>query len=92
MQRKIITFTSIILMALTAFAGCSSLQKNYDPDNFLLNGTDDNPYRIVKNPVTIKKTKTKYKLLKYLSIISPKAKPIIAAGIEATINFKNNWQ
>ena len=25
MQRKIITFTSIILMALTAFAGCSSL-------------------------------------------------------------------
>ena len=61
MQRKIITFTSIILMALTAFTGCSSLQKNYDPDNFLLNGTDDNPYRIVKNPVTIKKTKTKYK-------------------------------
>ena len=54
MQRKIITFTSIILMTLTAFAGCSSLQKNYDPDNFLLNGTDDNPYRIVKNPVTIK--------------------------------------
>ena len=54
MKRKLITLSSIVVMSFASLVGCSSSQKNYDPDNFLINGTEDNPYRIVKDPVTIK--------------------------------------
>lgn len=43
-------FVATTLMSL---AGCAS-SNNYASDNFLPNGTEDNPYQIVKEPVTIK--------------------------------------
>lgn len=43
------------LLSLGIFAGCNNNNNsNYDPENFLPNGTEDNPYRIVKDPVTVK--------------------------------------
>ena len=42
-------------LLLAGVGACTSTTNfDYDPDNFLLNGTEDNPYRIVKEPVTIK--------------------------------------
>lgn len=35
-------------------AGCGGTKVAYDLDNFLPNGTEENPYQIVKEPVTIK--------------------------------------
>ena len=39
-------------IALAACGGSGS--GSYDPDNFLPEGTAENPYQIVKEPVTIK--------------------------------------
>ena len=49
-----ITLLMSSLLLLTVGACTSSSNFDYDPDNFLPNGTKDNPYRIVKDPVTIK--------------------------------------
>lgn len=48
-----LSLSVLILSSLSSLASCGG-SVNYDPDNFLLNGTADNPYRIVKEPVTIK--------------------------------------
>lgn len=56
-MRRNSNITKIILtglLSLGILAGCGSSGSDYDPDNFLPNGTEDNPYRIVKDPVTIK--------------------------------------
>ena len=47
----------LFMSSLTAITlgGCKRKEKfNYDPDNFLPNGTPENPWQIVKEPVTIK--------------------------------------
>lgn len=56
MHRNLNTTKIILtgLLSLGILAGCGSTGPSYDPDNFLPNGTEDNPYRIVKEPVTIK--------------------------------------
>ena len=48
-----------LFKTVLGFASCLSLMactggNSYDADNFLPNGTEENPYQIVKNPVTIK--------------------------------------
>lgn len=60
MKTKLFTRLTTLFLAcvlafgcLLAFAGCSKKDDAYDADNFLPNGTADNPYRIVKEPVTI---------------------------------------
>lgn len=51
--KKIICVLLAIAFSLSVFAGCGNSVK-YDPDNFLPNGTAENPYQIVKEKVTIK--------------------------------------
>ena len=46
MKRKLITLSSIVVMSFASLVGCSSSQKNYDPDNFLINGIFNTIYRI----------------------------------------------
>ena len=53
MKKSTITNLLVSLLTLGALVGCGGSGTNYDPDNFLPNGTEDNPYRIVKEPVTI---------------------------------------
>ena len=43
----------LALGCLVSLVGCKNGDDAYDPDNFLPNGTADNPYRIVNEPVTI---------------------------------------
>lgn len=54
-MRKKFNFAQVLVMSLLCgvMVGCGG-KSNYDPDNFLQNGLEDNPYRIVKEPVTIK--------------------------------------
>ena len=40
--------------SVTLLSACGNKVEDYDTSNFLPNGTEDNPYRIVKDPVTIK--------------------------------------
>lgn len=54
MKKSTITNLLVSLLTLGALVGCGGTKTSYDPDNFLPNGTEDNPYRIVKDPVTIK--------------------------------------
>ena len=54
MKKRSIIAAAISMMCLGMLTSCNGRGDNYDPDNFLLNGTEDNPYRIVKEPVTIK--------------------------------------
>lgn len=44
---------TITALFIGLLAGCGGTT-DYDKDNFLPNGTDENPYRIVQNPITIK--------------------------------------
>ena len=54
MKMKKSLFGALLLVsACSALAGCGG-GVSYDAENFLPNGTSDNPYQIVKNPVTIK--------------------------------------
>ncbi len=46
-------FISLFGVAFASLASCSS-GPSYESDNFLPNGTEENPYQIVKEPVTIK--------------------------------------
>ena len=41
------------LLCGISLSGCGGTTTGYDPDNFLPNGTEENPYQIVKEPVTI---------------------------------------
>ncbi len=54
MKLKKMKQSALLITTVLSLAGCGSSKVNYDPDNFLPNGTEDNPYRIVKDPVTIK--------------------------------------
>lgn len=56
MKKSFLPITLLMSSLLLAGVGACTSTTNfdYDPDNFLLNGTEDNPYRIVKEPVTIK--------------------------------------
>lgn len=51
---KLICAGIISVLALGVVAGCGPTSTDVSDDNFLPNGTEDNPYRIVKDPVTIK--------------------------------------
>ncbi len=53
MNKKTITKIPLLAICLGVLAGCGGGGVSYDPNNFLPNGTEDNPYRIVKDPVTI---------------------------------------
>lgn len=54
MKMKKSLFGALLLVsACSALAGCGG-GVSYDAENFLPNGTSDNPYQIVKDPVTIK--------------------------------------
>ncbi|MCH3976844.1 MAG: hypothetical protein LKE36_04530 [Bacilli bacterium] len=50
---KVLSNLGSLAFILSFLAGCGTTT-TYDAENFLLNGTEDNPYRIVKDPVTIK--------------------------------------
>lgn len=43
----------LLTIVTLSLVGCGKAGNEYDQDNFLPNGTEDNPYRIVKEPVTI---------------------------------------
>ena len=51
---KIICSSLMAIIATAAMVGCGPTSEVVDDDNFLINGTEENPYRIVKEPVTIK--------------------------------------
>lgn len=60
-MKKLFTRLTTLLLAviltagcLLGLAGCKKDEDGYNADNFLPNGTADNPYRIVRDPVTIK--------------------------------------
>ena len=59
-MKKLFTRSATLMLAvvlalgcLVSLVGCKNGDDAYDPDNFLPNGTADNPYRIVNEPVTI---------------------------------------
>lgn len=55
-MKKILTAilaAALVCTALLGFTACGSGEK-YDPANFLPQGTEENPYQIVSEPVTIK--------------------------------------
>lgn len=43
-----------LLSGLATLSSCGGTTTNYDPDNFIESPLPDNPYKIVKDPVTIK--------------------------------------
>jgi hypothetical protein len=43
-----------IACSFSTLASCGGGSVGYDPENFLANGTAENPYQIVKDPITIK--------------------------------------
>ena len=53
MKRKLFAFVLIFTLILSGTVGCGSKKSSYDPDNFLPQGTAENPYQIVKEKVTI---------------------------------------
>ena len=53
MKFKKILALPLIALSLGVISSCGGGSVSYDPNNFLANGTEDNPYRIVKDPVTI---------------------------------------
>jgi len=53
-MKKILQLAAICAVSVVMLAACDGGGKgSYDPDNFLINGTEENPYQIVKEPVTI---------------------------------------
>ena len=50
---KNLTIMGLLTIVTLSLVGCGKAGNEYDQDNFLPNGTEDNPYRIVKEPVTI---------------------------------------
>ena len=52
--RKTLSIALLSVGSLASLTGCGGSSSSYDPDNFLPNGTSENPYQIVKEPVTIK--------------------------------------
>lgn len=57
MKKSVFALTILSLFSVvTSLTGCSSgtSKVDYDENNFLPNGTEENPYQIVKEPVTIK--------------------------------------
>lgn len=53
MKNKLINLL-LTCCSLAVLVGCNNNTSIYDTTNFLPNGTEDNPYRIVRDPVTIK--------------------------------------
>lgn len=53
-KAKIITLSFLALTSLCGMLASCGGGNSYNPDNFLINGTPENPYKIVKEPVTIK--------------------------------------
>lgn len=53
MKNKLINLL-LTCCSLAVLVGCNNNTSIYDKTNFLPNGTEDNPYRIVRDPVTIK--------------------------------------
>ncbi len=79
MKKKTILFLSLFTVIGGSLASCGNSAVSYDINNFLPNGTTENPYQIVKNPVTIKIFAPKssgnpeykdQKMFKYLSKIT----------------------
>ena len=52
-MKKFISKLPLLTICLGVLSGCGGGGVAYDANNFLPNGTEDNPYRIVKDPVTI---------------------------------------
>lgn len=52
-KKKSFAKTCLLVGLFASLAGCGN-SSTYDADNFLPNGTEENPYQIVKEPVTIK--------------------------------------
>ena len=46
MKKRSIIAMAISMMCLGMLTSCNGGGDNYDPDNFLLNGTEDNPYEL----------------------------------------------
>ena len=55
LMRIISTMLVLVMVssAMLTLVGCGGGRGAYDPENFLPNGTPDNPYQIVKEPVTV---------------------------------------
>jgi len=53
MKNKVIALSLPLLVIGAGLASCGGPASQYDPDNFLPEGTSENPYQIVKEPVTI---------------------------------------
>ncbi len=53
-MKKSLLLSLLTSTALITLSSCGSKASNYDPSNFLENGTNENPYQIVKEPVKIK--------------------------------------
>ena len=54
-MKRILSCVLTLAMALgliSGLAGCGR-KEAYNPDNFLPNGTAENPYQIVKDPITL---------------------------------------
>lgn len=47
-------FAIVFVLASVSMVACGNKRAPYNPDNFLPNGTEENPYQIVKEPVTIR--------------------------------------
>ena len=55
-MKKLVTVLLALAVSLSAVLGLTACgrSENYDPNNFLPNGTAENPYQIVAEPITIK--------------------------------------
>lgn len=55
-MKKLVTVLLALAVSLSAVFGLTACgrSENYDPNNFLPNGTAENPYQIVAEPITIK--------------------------------------
>lgn len=77
-SKKVLLLSGLTLISLS-LVSCGENTQAYDVNNFLPNGTEENPYQIVKEPVTIKifaphsSSNPEYKdqkMFKYLSKIT----------------------
>lgn len=53
MKKNSILTTALLCGVTFAAVSCGGAGGSYDPENFLPHGTEENPYQIVKDPITI---------------------------------------